>query len=167
MARWVPLVPLVSSPGSKKKLKLIFEMTSEFNIQIINSLLHSQAWRLTKSRKKKDKINSIYFCNQLSVGYITKTQKKNKIGRRNSIVSSIPETRSHLEIREPGSSSSSASYVLWKTWWGGNIDKTGKTHICIFFFLFFEWVFGFGLRASFSRVLIFVRPWQDLLWRLL
>ena len=33
----------------------------------------SKAWKLTKSRKKKDKINCIYFCNQLSVGYLTKT----------------------------------------------------------------------------------------------
>ena len=31
-------------------------------------------------------------------------EKKNNIGRRNSIVISIPETHSRLEIREPGSS---------------------------------------------------------------
>ena len=36
---------------------------------------------------------------------------------------------SHLEIREPGSSPSRASYVQWKACWGGNVDKTGEITI--------------------------------------
>ena len=34
----------------------------------------------------------------------------------------------------------------------GTLTRQGKSHICIFFTasFFFEWVFGFGLRASFS-----------------
>lgn len=34
------------------------------------------------------------------------------------------------------------------------------TYFHLFFLCFFEWVFG--LRPSFSRVLVFVRPWQIL-----
>ena len=88
-------------------------------------------------KKKKERQNLLHLFLQFTESRIynkNRDIKKKKIGRRNEIFSSIPETHSPLEIKEP----ESASYVQWKISWGGNVDKTVEiTYLHLFLLLLF------------------------------